>query len=76
IFIEHDTPFSREEIDRRLDVLRRAVAEAEREIGAPSITAAMKEVVPTFVSPEEVNATAEESEEMRNVKQAKPATAP
>ncbi|MBR2908257.1 MAG: polysaccharide biosynthesis protein [Clostridia bacterium] len=65
IFIEHDTPLSREEVDERIDLLRRAVAEAENEIGAASVTAAMKSVVPTFVSPEEVNKTASESVEMQ-----------
>ena len=66
IFVEEDTPYTREEVDEKLDVLRRAVAEAEKEIGAPSITEAMKSVIPTFESPEDVNARAVESEEMKN----------
>ena len=68
IFIEHDTPLTREEINEKLDVLRRAVAEAEDQIGASSITEAMKSVVPTFVSPEEINACADASEEMQLAK--------
>ena len=66
IFIEEDTPYTREEVDEKLDILRRAVVEAEKEIGAPSITEAMKQVIPTFASPEDVNARAVESEEMKN----------
>lgn len=68
IFVEHDTPYTREQVNEKLDILRRAVAESEREIEAPSIVEAMKRVVPTFASPEEVNATAERSEEMRLAK--------
>ena len=68
IFIEHDTPLSREEVNERIDVLRRAVADAEDQIAASSITEAMKSVVPTFVSPEEINARAENSEEMQLAK--------
>ena len=66
IFVEEDTPYTREEVDEKLDVLRRAVAEAEKEIGALSITEAMKSVIPTFESPEDVNARAVEAEEMKN----------
>ena len=72
IFIEHDTPYSRETVDEKVDVLRRAVAEAEREIAASSITDAMKSVVPTFMSPEEVNAKAEASEDMKLVESSAP----
>ena len=66
IFIERDTPLTRAEVDEKLDILRAAVAAAENEIGAESVTAAMKAVVPTFHSPDEVNATAEHSKEMRS----------
>ena len=65
IFIERDTPLTREQVDEKLDVLRAAVKAAEGEIGAESITRAMKSVVPTFHSPDEVNASAEQSQEMR-----------
>ena len=65
IFIEHDTPLTREEVDAKLEVLRRAVLEAETDIASPTVTAAMKSVVPTFYSPEEVNGRAEQSEEMK-----------
>lgn len=65
IFIERDTPLTREEVDEKLEMLRVAVAEGEGTIGAESITNAMKKAVPTFHSPDEVNAIADEAEEMR-----------
>ena len=67
IFIERDAPFTREEIEEKLDVLRAAVHDAENQIGSISITEAMKSVIPTFHAPDEVNSHAEESDEMRVV---------
>ncbi len=64
IFIEHDTPLTREEVEGKLDILRAAVKAAEGDIAAASITEAMKIVVPTFHSPREVNREAESSKEM------------
>ena len=71
IFIEKDTPFTRAEIEEKIAVLKEAVTAAEEEIEAKSVVAAMKRVVPTYRSPEEVNAEAEESEEMRMVEEEK-----
>ncbi len=65
IFIEHDTPLTREAVDEKLEILKKAVADAENEIGAASIKEAMKSVVPTFHEPGEVNKAAEEAEEMK-----------
>ena len=65
IFIEHEEHLSREEIEEKLDLLRRAVVAAENEIAAVSITEAMKSVVPTFRDPESVNSEAEKSKEMK-----------
>ena len=67
IFIEQDTPYTREEIEDKLHVLINAVKEAENEITADSITKAMKSVIPTFVSPDEINKNAAESAEMNNI---------
>ena len=67
IFIEEDTPLSRAEVEAKLDTLRNVVKEYEGEICAPEITEAMKRLVPTFHSPEEVNATASSTEEMKIV---------
>ncbi|MBP5209616.1 MAG: polysaccharide biosynthesis protein [Clostridia bacterium] len=65
IFIERDAPFSREEIDRRLGVLADALAAARDESESPQIKAALKQTVPTYHDPEEVNCTADQAEEMR-----------
>ncbi len=65
IFVELDTPLTREEVEEKLRILNGAVTDAEGEIGAESITLAMKSVVPTFRSPEEINSTAQNSDEMK-----------
>ncbi len=67
IFIERDTPHTREEVEAKLSELERAVIDSEGEIGSPRVKEAMKRVVPTFHDPEEVNLSAQESEEMRCV---------
>lgn len=60
IFVEHDTPLPKKEIERRLKLLEDACA-----LGDDAARDALKKVVPTFRSPEEVNANAEESAEMK-----------
>ena len=65
IFIEHDSPYSREQIEQKLEILRRAVKDAEDEVFSLDVKAALKSVVPTFHEPGEVNATAAECEEMK-----------
>ena len=60
IFVEHDTPLPKKEIDRRLKLLEDACA-----LGDDAVRDALKKEVPTFRSPEEVNANAEESAEMK-----------
>ena len=52
IFIERDAALSREEIEEKLALLKSAVDAGDDE----AARAALKEVVPTFRSPEEVNA--------------------
>ncbi|MBQ7356625.1 MAG: polysaccharide biosynthesis protein [Clostridia bacterium] len=64
IFIEKDAPLSREAIEEKLEILRRALAECEGEIESQGIKAAMKSVVPTFFEPEEINSKAQGAEEM------------
>lgn len=66
IFVERDAPLSREEIDKRLTVLRRA-CESEDDAAAWE---ALREAVPSFRNPEEVNQRAEEATEMRNRREA------
>ncbi len=60
IFIERDTPCQKNEIDEKLSILNDACMsddDAARE--------ALRRVVPTYKKPEEVNAVAEASEEMK-----------
>ena len=64
IFIENDTPLSREEISEKLKKLSDALEAAKSSIGSPIIRDAVKDAVPTFKDPEEINRTAEESREM------------
>ena len=55
IYIERDKPFTREEINQKLDILKKAVADSEKEIGSEKIKLAIKQTVPTYHEPEEVN---------------------
>lgn len=64
IFIEKDTPLTREELEEKLELLERACATGDNEI----TRAALKQAVPTYRSPEEVNARAEQAEEMKQQK--------
>lgn len=67
IFIETDTPLSRAEVQEKIDRLQRAVAETEDELASPRIKEVMKQVVPTFREPDEVNCHADEAKEMQEV---------
>ena len=51
IFIEKDNPISLEELDERLDILKKAMALKSNKI----VKAALKEVVPTYVNGDGVN---------------------
>ncbi|MGM9664007.1 MAG: polysaccharide biosynthesis protein, partial [Eubacteriales bacterium] len=74
IFVEKDTPLSREAVDEKLDILREAVEAAKSELGPDKIKAALKATVPTFKDPEEVNLEAEKSEEMHMAEHELPLT--
>ncbi len=65
IFIETDSPYTREEVDEKIAVLVKAVEDAKDELKPDSIIEAMKSVVPTFKDPNEVNRNAEKAEEMK-----------
>ena len=65
IFIEQDTPYTREEIEDKLKILASALKDNEKEISSVEITEAMKRVIPTFHSPNEVNTSADGCEEMQ-----------
>ncbi len=65
IFIEVDAPLTRAEVEAKLDILRTALTDGRDELASPRIKAALKEVVPTFHEPEEINATAKETDEVK-----------
>lgn len=61
IFIETDPPIERDELDCKLDVLRQALQTEDDQ----AVREALRSVVPTFRTPEEINATASASAEMQ-----------
>lgn len=61
IFIEREEPISIAEINAKLSVLKTAVETGDDN----AVKEALKAVVPTFKSPEEVNKNADESKEMK-----------
>ncbi|MBR2412874.1 MAG: polysaccharide biosynthesis protein [Clostridia bacterium] len=65
IFIEHDTPLTREEMNANLQLLQQAVSVAENNGDSDAVRLALKKVVKTYCDPEEINRNAEESEEMK-----------
>lgn len=64
IFIEKDEPISMEDLEQRLKLLHEAVQTNDDE----AVRRAMRKVVPTYKSPEEVNGMAEQAAEMQNAK--------
>lgn len=64
IFIEHDTPLTRREVDEKIAILTNAIMEFGS--NSPEIKEAYKKVVPTFVEPDDVNKDAEKSEEFKS----------
>ncbi len=65
IFVERDKPLTRAEIDVKLEKLTAAVESGSDE----RVRAVLHEVVPTFKTPEEINAQASKSEEMNAVRE-------
>lgn len=61
IFVERDKPLNPQKIAEKLAILEKAVASNDDEV----CRLAMKQVVETYKSPEEVNRRAEQAEEMR-----------
>ena len=55
IFIEKDTPYSRQEVDNKLEVLMEAVDASRHTLSPDAVKAAIKQTVPTFVEPNEIN---------------------
>ncbi len=67
IFIEHDKPSPREEIERDIDRLI-ALCKNDKGVSSSEIKAVMKEMVTTYHDPEEVNRTAAKADEMKAVR--------
>jgi FlaA1/EpsC-like NDP-sugar epimerase len=55
IFIEKDTPYTREEVEEKLAILDKAVEEFNESVDSPAVKEAIRKVVPTFHDPEELN---------------------
>lgn len=62
IFIEKDTPLTRDEIDEKIDILK-----ASLQLDNDEIRKVLKQIVPTYHSAKHVNKNAEESDEMKMV---------
>ncbi len=61
IFIERDAPYEKAIIDEKIEILQKACATEDDD----EVRRALREVVPTFKTPEEVNADAATSAEMK-----------
>ncbi|MDO4379029.1 MAG: nucleoside-diphosphate sugar epimerase/dehydratase [Erysipelotrichia bacterium] len=64
IFIEREKPISYEEVENKLEILRNACKENDND----KVREALRSVVPTFKTPEEVNINANDSLEMNIIK--------
>lgn len=65
IFVERDHPNTREEMQSKLNLLARVVKETQGKVNAKEVKEVVRQVVPTFRDPEEVNRNAAQSEEMK-----------
>ena len=68
IFVERDQPLTRQQLEEKMAILRRAVESEDNDVCRD----ALKQVVPTYHSPDEVNATASKAAEMNNVRDVQP----
>ena len=67
IFIEQDTPLTRQEMEAHIETLRCAAADWDLGEGVPA-RQLLKKLVPSFCDPEELNCTAESAREMQAVR--------
>ncbi len=67
IFIETDTPLTREAVEEKIGKLSAAVAVSEKARDCEAIREALHSAVSTFHEPEEVNGQAASSDEMKQV---------
>ncbi len=69
IFVEHEEPLSREDVEEKLELLRAVLRETAHEINNDRLRAVLKTVVPTYYDPAEVNAQAVYAQEMKAARQ-------
>ncbi len=65
IFIERDVPLTREEVDAKIALLCEAIEKSQYDVRSDLVKQAMKQAIPEFKDPEEINAEAEKSAEMQ-----------
>jgi FlaA1/EpsC-like NDP-sugar epimerase len=68
IFIEKDTPHTRQQVEEKLQALLKVIEETNMQLGSKRLTEVIKMVVPTFKDPTVVNQKAAEAIEMKQVK--------
>ena len=66
IFIEKDTPYTREQIADKLKILLDAVDKSKTFVDSDIVKDAIKATVPTFIEPEDVNKNASSTEYFKN----------
>ena len=67
IFIEHDTPLDRADMDAKMQNLM-AICKNYETVDSERIKEVIRELVPTYYDPEEINRKAESAQEMQAVK--------
>lgn len=72
IFVEKDAPLTRREVDKKLDILSKAVDLADNDGDMSAVRRAIIEVVPTFKDAATVNKNADKSDEMKQAEEAVP----
>ena len=65
IFIEKDTPLTRQQVEEKLNKLRNVIEATNMQLGSKRLTEVLKEIVPTFKDPTIVNKAAAEAIEMK-----------
>ena len=68
IFIEKDTPLTRQQVEEKLHALLNVLEETNMQLGSKRLTEVIKMVVPTFKDPTVVNQKAAEAIEMKQAK--------
>jgi len=65
IFIERDAPLTREDLENKIALLKKALEQTASTSESIYVKEAVRSTVPTFHDPEELNRIAEETEEMK-----------